>query len=197
MTLLVPGSREFIAKFSDFQYSVFRLETLQSYANSGEDAALEAFLAGQPLPPRDPFDDEWEAMIRGNVHAGRSVQRVHVVREPVTDYIAYELTWGYGPNVAAGENIRVIPVAAGEPWPVDLPPEGADYFLFDSHELFWQHYDVTGRWLGTEPVSDAVAVVNANRWRDAAWHRGIPWHSYIEQRPGLARRLPPAAWWAS
>src|SRR5215471_5500169 len=49
--LIAPA--DFWAPFETFSYSVFRLETLQSYAGSGEDEDLAAFAAGRPRPP-DP-----------------------------------------------------------------------------------------------------------------------------------------------
>ena len=42
-------------------------------------------------------------MLAANHRAGRVQQRVHVVAEPLTAYLRYELTWQYGPNAAAGE----------------------------------------------------------------------------------------------
>lgn len=44
--LIPPGAPEFIDKFHQFRYSVFRSETLPSYGNSGEDVDFEAFVAG-------------------------------------------------------------------------------------------------------------------------------------------------------
>lgn len=119
--LIPPDAPEFRALFGTFQRSVFRLETLQSYGTyEGEDETLAAFLAGHPEPP-DPEHDAWAEQIAANVRAGKTVQRVHVVIEPVSEYIAYELTWGYAPNVRSGEDVRVIPVPTGRPWPTDLP----------------------------------------------------------------------------
>jgi hypothetical protein len=188
--LIPPGAPEFVAKFCRIRYSAFRLETLQRYANSGEDAAIDAFLAGEQGPPRDPFDDEWEAMIRANVRSGRTMHRVHVVTEPLSDYMRFELTWAYAPNAAAGEDIRIIPVPAGGHWPPDLPEPGVDYWLFDSIELYRQHYCVHGDWLGTERVKDAARVAEACAWRDAAWHQGVPWLDYIRHQQ-LVGYLPP------
>ncbi|MBA3575197.1 MAG: hypothetical protein H0W37_09605 [Pseudonocardiales bacterium] len=99
-----------------------------------------------------------------------------------------ELTWGYGPNAAAGEKIRIIPVREGEGWPVDLPHH--DFWIFDSHELYDQHYAPDGTWLGTEPVTDPVRIVAACHSRDAALHRSLPWQDYIANRPELARHVP-------
>jgi hypothetical protein len=186
--LIPPGSVAFKQKFHQFRYSVFRLETLQDYAGSGEDAALDAFHSGASTPQAQPGKDAWTAMIRGNVAAGRTLQRVHVVTEPITPYMQFELTWAYQPNVAAGEDIRIISVGEGEPWPPSLP-EGTDFWLFDSTHLYAMQYTPDGAWLGTEPVSDPARIVQACAWRDAALHYGSPWASYIAQHPELARRM--------
>ncbi|MGH3932930.1 MAG: DUF6879 family protein, partial [Pseudonocardiaceae bacterium] len=126
--LLAPGDLEFTRWFHRFRYSVFRLETLQTYKGSGEDECLAAFGRGAAEPPPDPAEDAWAAMLRAHRDAGRTQQRVHVVTEPLSDYLAYELTWEYGPHAAAGEDIRIIPATTG--WVADVPSE--DFWLFDS-----------------------------------------------------------------
>ncbi|HEU0087990.1 MAG TPA: hypothetical protein VFQ77_10115 [Pseudonocardiaceae bacterium] len=186
--LIPPGAPEFVGKFHQFRYSAYRLETLQSYGNSGEDADFAAFVAGRPKPP-NPGHEQWQAMVRANLAAGRIMQRVHVVIEPLSQYLQLELTWGYGPNAAAGEDIRIIAVRRGERWPLDVP-EGTDYWLFDSAELYQQHYDADGTWVGTEIVTDPARIVTACHWRDAALHHSMPWRDYLADRPELARHVP-------
>ncbi len=186
--LLAPGSPEFHEKFERFRHTWFRLETLPEYAASGENAALAAFLAGEPEPPDYPFE-EWLEMIRAHGRAGRRMQRVHVVREPLTDYLRYELTWGYARTGGAGEEIRILAVSQGQPWPAELP-EGTDYWLFDSHELYHQRYGPGGEYQGAEPVPDAARIVAANAWRDAALHLSVPWATYVRGRPELVEYLP-------
>lgn len=184
--LIPPGAPEFRARFAAFSYSVFRLETLQSYGNSGEDEAFVAFLADEPAP-YEPAVEEWDAMIRRNVQAGRIQQRVHVVTEPLTDYMRFELT-GYAQSVDAGEEVRIVRVAENESWPSDVPR--SDFFLFDSSELYLQHYGDAGEWLGTEPITDPAAIVRACRWRDAALYRATPWWDYLRNHhPELVQRV--------
>ena len=55
-------------------------------------------------------------MIKAAVEAGKVFQRVHVVTEPLTDYLRYELGWSYPPNIEAGEDIRILPTQQGR-WP--------------------------------------------------------------------------------
>lgn len=189
MTELLTGE-ELEERLRRIRYSVFRLETLQTYRGSGEDEAIAAFEAGHPHPPPDPEQVEWEAMIRSHVRAGRVMQRVHVVVHPLSDYMRFELTWAYAPNVAAGEDVRIVPVRPGEPWPVDLPHH--DFWLLDGGELYDAHYADDGTWLGVAPVVDPAAVVRACRWREAALHHAQSWRSYVHSRPTLASRLPAA-----
>jgi hypothetical protein len=173
--------------FGRFRSSVFRFEAQQEYAAPDEAAIVDAFLAGRPRP-LDPGKDEWTSMIRAGRWGGRVFHRVHVVTEPLTDYLRFELTWGYEPNVAAGEDIRVVALAAGEPWPADLPRH--DFWLFDAAELYTVHYHPdTGAWLGVEPMPDPGDVARACRWRETAWQLGVPWSRYVGERPELARHL--------
>jgi hypothetical protein len=111
---------------------------------------------------------------------------VHVVAEPPTAYMRYELTWQYGPNAAAGEEIGIIRVALGE-WPDDLPR--SDFWLFDSSALYAMHYEPDGTWLGAEPVTDSGRIVEACRWREAALYHATPWKAYIASHPDLRRHL--------
>ncbi|MGH3975900.1 MAG: DUF6879 family protein, partial [Pseudonocardiaceae bacterium] len=54
----LPGVDQLVAALHAFQHSVFRLETLQVYAGSGEDEGIAAFHRGDPEPPPDPAVDE-------------------------------------------------------------------------------------------------------------------------------------------
>lgn len=185
-TFIAPAAFE--AKFHQFQRSVFRLETLQVYRGSGEDDAIAAFNAGASTPPPDPEQDAWEEMIRAHRRGGRAMQRVHVVVEPLTAYMRFELTWAYAPNAAAGEDIRIIPTTAAS-WPAGLPH--LDFWLFDSAEMFDALYDAAGLWLGLAPVAAPARIAQACRWRDTALRLGRLWADYVQARPDLLDRLPP------
>src|SRR6266540_2314841 len=97
----------------------------------------------------------WQAMIRRHASSGRRLRRVHVVREPVSDYVRFEMAWAYPVNVAAGEQVRVIAVRGGE-WPAAVPRE--DFWLLDDTELWAMRYDDTGRFLHAEHLDDRGAV---------------------------------------
>jgi hypothetical protein len=167
------ASGEFNELFTSFGHTAYRLETLQRYDVSYEEETFAAFLAGHPVPP-DMAKNEWTSMISQAVAAGKSFRRVHVVSEPLTDYLRYEIEWSYGPNVAAGEDIRILP---GQPGPLGLPDH--DYWLFDSRDLWVMEYDGDGRFLHAEQASDPAAIVQHNYWRDQALSLATPYTDYL------------------
>ncbi|MFD5089412.1 DUF6879 family protein [Amycolatopsis thailandensis] len=193
MTSLIPIGSEFDDLFRTFTNRAYRLETLQSYGSPDEDAAYAAFLAGVDFD-LDPENDWWVTdVVRPAAAAGRSMSRVHVVREPLTDYLRYELTWAYAPNVDAGEDVRIIPLAANDPWPADLP-ENHDYWLLDDRLYEMVYADDERRsWLGSRLVDDPTRLAQAEAWRETALDRGIPWRDYVSARPELAVHLPVAS----
>ncbi|MGH3927754.1 MAG: DUF6879 family protein [Pseudonocardiaceae bacterium] len=171
----LPGVVDLWDRFANFRYSLFRLEALQVYGGSGEDETLAAFRAGEPIP-LSPALRKWTQMLRQRVSSGCTVQRVHVITSPVSDYIRFELA-SYAPNVEAGEDVRIIPTPSGGPWPADVPRD--DFWLIDSSELWSQRYDQEGTWLGVERVTDTGQIVTACRARDAALHHSRPWADYL------------------
>src|SRR4051794_39747787 len=110
--------------FTDVTSSWFRLEALQRYDVEYEREDFAAFLRGEQL---DTTPGPWQVTLRDHVAAGRRLARVHVLEEPLSDYVRYELQ-AYVPNVDAGEDVRVLAVRRGE-WPDGVPRH--DFWLFD------------------------------------------------------------------
>ncbi|MDA8372560.1 MAG: hypothetical protein M0026_22175 [Nocardiopsaceae bacterium] len=128
---------------------------------------------------------EWGDEIRAGIAAGRRYSRVHVVTEPLSDYLRFECACGYRLSVTAGEDIRILPVQEGD-WPDGIPR--LDYWLFDSHRLLKMNYGPDGALLTPELVDDPEQIVAANLWRDRAMHLSVPFTEYetrfdIDMRP--------------
>jgi hypothetical protein len=162
--------------FSGIRSSWFRLETLQRYDVEYEREDLAAFLRGEPI---DTTPGPWQATLRDHVTSGRQLARVHVLEEPLSDYVRYELA-AYVPNVEAGEDVRVIAVRRGD-WPEDVPRH--DFWLFDDERLWLMDYDPQGRFQATRRVDDPAAVDQHRRWRDAALAQSIPLADYAAHQP--------------
>ncbi len=113
--IMTPG--EFDARFTGlFEHAAFRLELLDRYDSPGTQQRVQRFLAGQPDDPSARAG--WDALIAGARAAAKIMSRVHVVSEPLTGYLRFELDF-YRGSVAAGEDVRILPRtrAAG----LDLP----------------------------------------------------------------------------
>ncbi|MGL4174724.1 MAG: DUF6879 family protein [Dermatophilaceae bacterium] len=126
--------------FESVQESWFRLETLQVYDVEYEREEFELFLSTGRFD-REP--GSWQRMLTRHAEAGRSLRRVHVVEEPLTDYLRYEIEQ-YRQHSAAGEDIRLISVSSSG-WPADIPR--IDFWLFDDREVWDMHYDEAGRFV--------------------------------------------------
>lgn len=159
--------------FQNLNRSWFRLETLQRYDDEYEREDFAGFLRGEAI---DLTPGPWQAMIRDHRAAGRNLSRVHVIAEPHSDYIRYELA-GYPVNVDAGEDVRVIPVRSDE-WPAGVPRH--DFWLFDDEQLWLMDYDEAGTLRAVDLADDPQTVAQHRRWRDAALAQSIPLSQYTD-----------------
>ena len=170
--------------FEGFQESMYRLETLQAYDVAYERARYEAFLTGEPV---DPTPGPWQATIRRHRDAGRAVERVHVVVEPLTDYLRYEIATSYRRNITAGEHIAMIPATSGH-WPAGVPTQ--DYWLFDDRDLWTMRYDPQGQFVAAEQATDPAQIHDAVEGKRAALAAGIPLDTYLATRHPTLRPAP-------
>lgn len=186
---LPGGGQEWDQLFEQFRRSIFRFETLQHYDVSVEREPLRRFLLGEAKPyPLYPRRRWWEGMNRDAAAAGKKVERVRVLVEPLTDYDRYEVSWPYFDNVRAGEDIRVITVSEGE-WPAGLPGYGHDFYLFDSAQLALMHYDHQGRFLAVDLLDDPGPLQLATGWRDRALEAAVPYSEYLRTHQELIPTL--------
>lgn len=167
---------EFEACFEDCRYSAFRLETLQFYDAPSERGAFARFCADGAVLPSTSQQD-WSRI----VGAGRRFQRVHVVIEPLTDYVRFEGAGAYRFNTEAGEDVRLLPVSTSG-WPGGIPRH--DFWLFDSHKLVRMDYDADGVMRTPELVLEPEEIVRANQVRDRALHLAVPYADYTERIGG-------------
>ncbi|MDT3396278.1 hypothetical protein RKE29_06435 [Streptomyces sp. B1866] len=160
--------------FDSFEREAFRLETLDDYSRSGSVDAYQAFVAGEPQP--EGYNSEWVAEVRSHTGRGKRVYRVHVLARPLTDYLRFELGWGYRKNMTGGEEFFILDIT-DRPNPLVGVP---DFWLFDAEYAAVMRYDGHGAFLGSDvvPPNDATDFV---RHRDTA----------------LAHAEPFSAWWAT
>jgi hypothetical protein len=169
--------------FEGFEESMYRLEALQVYDVAYERARYDAFLAAEPI---DLAPGPWQEAIRRHRDAGRAVERVHVVFEPLTDYVRYEIATSYRRGVAAGEFIAIIPATAGH-WPAGVPTQ--DYWLFDDREVWAMEYDSHGRFVVAEHRTQPAEIQDAVHGKRNALAAAIPLDSYLATSHPVLRHV--------
>jgi hypothetical protein len=157
-------SEEFFARF---RKSAFRLEALPQYLGTS-DPAFRAFSEGRPLPLSErPTKQDWMRRVANACAQGKRIYRVHVLDQPLTPYLQYELAT-YPENIKAGEEVYIAD-RTGRPQLTDLTE---DFWLCDADSdrpfALLMDYDAEGRFLKGE-LSDAPAVIEkCRRQRDLA-----------------------------
>ncbi|MCP2342021.1 hypothetical protein FHU30_007410 [Actinomadura rupiterrae] len=146
-----------------------------------EEREFTLFMEGQERGEFPGIADWIDGTVRPAVRAGKRLHRVHVVEEPLSDYVRFECAWSYEHTVDAGEDVRIAAVGAGE-WPEELPHY--DYWLFDSRLLVTMRYQDDGAFAVAEIVDDPEQIVVANYWRDAAVARSVPYREFAARYGG-------------
>jgi hypothetical protein len=159
--------------FDSFQREAFRLETRPVYDMASEREEYEQFLATGEL--HIPDEDPWLARVRQFRADGRWIGRVHVLRQPLGDYLRYELAV-YRHTSQAGEDIRILDLTT-QPDP-GLP--GQDFWLFDESAVVRMDYDDHGRQIGRELLEDPDPAPYVT-WKRTALARAQPLMQYLRQ----------------
>ncbi|MFE7116736.1 DUF6879 family protein [Streptomyces sp. NPDC057654] len=161
--------------FDDFQQEAFRLETRDDYSKSGGVAAYKAFLAGEPQP-EEQKSAEWVTTVRDAVRAGRRMYRVHILSRPLSDYLRFELAWGYQRNQAAGEEFFILDTTEQE-----NPLEGVpDFWAFDERSIVPMRYSDDGAFLGAEVLKGSQAA-KWMEYRDVAMSHAVPFPAWWDR----------------
>jgi hypothetical protein len=164
---------EFGEAFDSFRSSAFRLELLGRYFAANEAEPFRRFLAGEPQDPE--WREPWKRLVRDAARDGKRMARVHVVGEPLTDYLRFELTCAYPANVEAGEDVRIL---QSSQWaPLTLPQD--DFWLFDDREAAFLIYDADGNFQGAETTSDPAVIADYREARDLAMRHSVPLADYL------------------
>src|SRR5580700_5841369 len=81
--------------FLDFRYTCFRLESLQQYGVTYEQEEFGRFAAGESRGTFPGISSWIDGTVAKAVAAGKHLYRVHVVEEPLSDYVRFECAWSY------------------------------------------------------------------------------------------------------
>lgn len=159
-----------------FTRSAFRLELLDRYAAANETEPLRRFRLGLPQDPA--WREPWKQFVRASVRDGKQLARVHVLGEPLSDYLEFELTCAYPANVAAGEDVRILDADRWTTLHTLSVPE-YDFWLFDDCVVAVMYYDNFGNLLRVDVDRDPLRVAYYRRCRDLIMDHSVPLRDYL------------------
>ncbi|MFI0486699.1 DUF6879 family protein [Actinomadura sp. 9N215] len=151
-------------------HSAVHLESRDAYM---ADTSFTKWL-GTGIVSTDADDEWWISTIDKAVARGVEIRRARIVSEPLSRYSRWlwECT---GPvNLAAGEQVRWLPrhLTAG----LATPP--ADFWVFDSAVLVWNHFTGEGEWADNEVTGDRALVSLCSDAFAAVWERAVDHEDY-------------------
>jgi hypothetical protein len=146
------------------------LEMRDVYATEVEKDRFATWLRGEPLDP--DAEAEWWApwfeLMAGLKTAGKTLRRLRIVSEPVTDYIRFE--WlDAAQLVRAGEDVRWLPRRRASA--LLLP--GNDFWMFDRETVAFTHFSGDGHVLDREMTTDPAIVTACVSSFEDAWKIAI------------------------
>ena len=147
--------------------SAWRLEIQGTYNEPSERQPLRRYLAGEP-------DDlawfaRWLDRIREVTAAGIRFERVRVLTDPLTDYLAYQLARITEPAIEAGEDIRIL--TATKAFELELPP--VDFWVLDNERVLLPTF-VDHVLVGGNVVDEPDEIARFLGIRARAWDHAVP-----------------------
>ncbi|MFI6577588.1 DUF6879 family protein [Nocardiopsis sp. NPDC050513] len=178
------SEEEFVQQFHDFERTAWKLEVRDRYNVDGENEDVERFLrTGDPGRTDDhAATSPWHRDVTRGRKQGKVWQRVRVVSEPLSGYIAWEHAVTRF-NVEAGEDIRWLP--RHHPSVDDLPQ--LDFWLFDGRWSCVLHFDDDDAPRRLERIDDPAVIGRHRQWWETAWRHAIPHHEYEPRTPKRPR----------
>jgi hypothetical protein len=148
-----------------FRREALHLEMRDVYA-AADHSRFRKWLAGQEFSPDDEAEwwRPWREIMDRHREAGRSLRRLRVISEPVTEYIKFEFL-DAAELVRVGEDVRWLPRqhASG----LLLP--GNDLWAFDQETVVFTHLSGDGAVQGYELTTAPVLVRQVVTAFEAAW----------------------------
>jgi hypothetical protein len=171
--VLLDGD-EWRAMFRGIQSEAWRLETLPQYLVPQESDELESFRAGKRIDPvtySSPYTEDLKRL-QGE---GKRKGRVHVLAQPLSEYLRFEFSRYYAPHALAGEDIRILDVTERE-----NPLQGVqDFWLFDRSTVVLMNYEEDGTQVDRELYEgDPAPFVEYQRIAEAA---SVRFQEYVKE----------------
>ena len=161
---------EFGEQFSLVKQSSWRWECQGDYPVDHE--SMRHWRANQVT--NDPEDSEWVRYIRELRAASIPFERVRMVTEPLTDYLAWMLAITNS-NIDAGEDIRWCKESVAH----ELGMPDYDFYIFDDNRVVIFHHDSEKVFTHAEVIDDEASVAAHRALRDKVWPYAVRHREFL------------------
>lgn len=155
----------------EFKRESVHLETRDAYGTAVELPHMAKWATGEP----DDLEwlQGWCATLREHVKAGKSIRRIRIVSEPLSDYQRWSYSIAY-PMVAAGEDIRWVPrrLVSSIAFP------GNDFYLFDDRLVVFLIYAGNGLAIDKATSTDPHDIALCRSAFETVWALSISHRDY-------------------
>lgn len=170
MRKLINPDDEFAALLRTVTRSSWRWECQGDYRVDHQ--KVQGWLSGESRENEEAR--EWVRFIGGLRQSGIPWERVRMLTEPLSDYLAWMLAntdW----NINAGEDIRWIKESKAR----ELGAPDYDFYIFDDNRVVIMHFDEEKVLTGAEVVDEEDVVAEHRAWRDTVWPHAVPHREYL------------------
>ncbi|WP_030413398.1 DUF6879 family protein [Streptomyces sp. NRRL S-1448] len=168
--MLLDGD-EWRRRFADIKREAWRLETLPQYVVPQEAEDFAAFREGRPMTPYGP--SSYTERVSRQRAEGKCNGRVHIVTQPLSEYLRFEFSRYYETHARAGDDIRILDVTDRA-----NPLEGVqDFWMFDRAEVVLMNYEEDGRQINREVFEGDVSPFI--EYQRIAVSESVPFQEYV------------------
>ncbi|WP_130799349.1 DUF6879 family protein [Streptomyces otsuchiensis] len=158
-------------RFAGITREAWRLETLPQYLVPQEAEEFSAFREGRSLTPYT--SSAYSERVSRQRSEGKQNGRVHIVSQPLSDYLRFEFSRYYRVHVEAGDSVRILDVTDRS-----NPLEGVqDFWMFDQSEVVLMNYEPDGTQINREVFE--VDVSPFIEYQRIAIAQSVPFEEYV------------------
>ncbi len=139
--------------FRSFKKYAFRLEVLQNYIVEDEKAEFNEFLKSGKVK----MDKSWEEIITSAKKRKAKMQRIHVIRLPLSNYLRFEIA-AYKLSQKAGEKIFLLEEGKFRKLKNKI---SNDFWLFDDKVALRMKYDESGKYVGFQETRSVEKLIES------------------------------------
>ncbi|WP_328747769.1 hypothetical protein OHT57_19730 [Streptomyces sp. NBC_00285] len=171
---MLLGGDEWRRTFDAYERDAWRFEAQPTYTMPKEADNVARFLHGEPKPA--DHNARWHERVHAYVTSGRTIGRVRVVRQPLTDYQRYQFAWGIPGNIAAGEDIRILDATQRD---YGLPLSEIDWWRFDDTHVVHLNFRPDGTQISREMFAGDTSPYL--EWKRIALAHSLPFSKYVNE----------------